>query len=57
MINARDWIAIAGFLGRFAFGFFHLNELVVLLVAANPNPLNCVAERLANGTVMVADAD
>jgi hypothetical protein len=34
-----------------------LDQLVVIFVAANPYPFNRIAERLANGAIMIADAD
>ena len=34
-----------------------LDQLVVIFVAADPHPFNRVGERLANGAMMIPDAD
>jgi hypothetical protein len=34
-----------------------ISELVVILVRANPNPLDAIIEPLSNSAVMIADTD
>jgi len=57
MMDPRDRITVGPRSRTLSLSLFHSSQLVVILVTADPDPFDCFAKRLANGAMMITDAN